>query len=73
MITYDELKNFTGRLQDASSSLKGYLNLLEQDESCAEDKKLRLLKVLRFSLLDDIHSKQQLLDNVDYVIHKIKK
>lgn len=73
MITYDELKNFTGRLQEASRSLKGYLNLLEQDESCAEDKKLRLLKVLRFSLLDDIHSKQQLLDNVDYVIHKIKK
>ena len=33
---------------------------------------LKLLKNLRFYLLDDIHFKQQLLDNVDYSIYQLR-
>lgn len=73
MITLDELKKILGRCQAASQNLTSYLNLLEGDATCDTDRKIRLLKLMRFSLLEDIHSKQQLLDNVDYVIYKIKK
>ena len=36
------------------------------------EQKIKLLKNLRFYLLDDIHFKQQLLDNVDYSIYQLR-
>jgi len=35
--------------------------------------KVRLLKLHRCTLLEEIHKKQQLLDQIDYLISKIMK
>lgn len=52
--------------------LKQFLNLLLEGDASGSEK-MRMLKVLRFSLLEDIHDKQQLLDNVDYALYRIKR
>ena len=38
---------------------------------CREDQ-IKMLKKHRYSLLDDIHMRQQDLDCLDYIIHKMK-
>ena len=38
-----------------------------------EEDQIRILRKSRLQLLDEIHSKQQLLDQLDYMIHEIKK
>lgn len=38
-----------------------------------KDEQIRILRKSRSQLLDEIHSKQQLLDQLDYMIHEIKK
>lgn len=38
-----------------------------------KDEQIRILKKIRSQLLCEIHLKQQLLDQVDYTIYKIKK
>lgn len=38
-----------------------------------KDDQIRILRKNRLQLLDEIHSKQQLLDQLDYMIHEIKK
>lgn len=38
-----------------------------------KEDQIRILRKNRFQLLDEIHSKQQLLDQLDYMIHEIKK
>lgn len=67
-----ELERLLEGLGNTPITLKRYLNLL-LDGDCPGSEKLRLLKVMRFSLLEDIHDKQQLLDNVDYAVHRIKQ
>lgn len=52
--------------------LRAALNSIECSSDPAE-KKIKLLKNLRFYLLDDIHFKQQMLDNVDYSIYQFRK
>ena len=47
------------------------LNIIEHSDN-TEEQKIKLLKNLRFYLLDDIHFKQQLLDNVDYSIYQLR-
>lgn len=37
-----------------------------------KQEQLRLLKKLRYKLLEHLHQEQQQLDNLDYLIHKIK-
>lgn len=46
-----------------------------QVKKCGKTKEdqIRILRKNRFQLLDEIHSKQQLLDQLDYMIHEIKK
>ena len=51
--------------------LKAALNIIEHSDN-TEEQKIKLLKNLRFYLLDDIHFKQQLLDNVDYSIYQLR-
>lgn len=53
-------------------SLKKYFSLPTHD---GEDKKekIRLLRKQRCQLLDEIHDKQQSLDELDYMIEKIRK
>lgn len=51
--------------------LKKALSIIENNDAPAEQK-IKLLKNLRFCLLDDIHFKQQLLDNVDYSIYQLR-
>ena len=52
---------------------------LSEDEILAiannkdEKEQMRMLRKYRFSLLDDIHSKQQSLDTIDYIISRMKK
>lgn len=36
------------------------------------DEKIRFLKMHRYKLLEEIHNQQQLLDQIDYMIIKIK-
>lgn len=38
-----------------------------------KEDQIRILRKNRLQLLDEIHSKQQLLDQLDYMIHEIKK
>ncbi len=35
--------------------------------------KMMLLKRIRADLLEDLHGRQQVLDQVDYMIHELKK
>ena len=46
-----------------------------QVKKCGKTKEdqIRILIKSRLQLLDEIHSKQQLLDQLDYMIHEIKK
>ena len=54
-----------------AGSVKAALNIIEHSDN-TEEQKIKLLKNLRFYLLDDIHFKQQLLDNVDYSIYQLR-
>jgi uncharacterized protein YoxC len=47
------------------------LKLLE-DRVQSKDEQISILKKQRFQLLEDIHRKQQSLDQLDYIIHEIK-
>lgn len=47
---------------------KRYLILTE--EAGTDEEQIRMLKKQRWSLLDEIHKKQQLLDHLDYMIWK---
>jgi hypothetical protein len=38
-----------------------------------KEEQIRILRKSRSQLLDEIHSKQQLLDQLDYMLHEIKK
>lgn len=65
---------FTADSQSAEQRperLKAALNIIEHSDN-TEEQKIKLLKNLRFYLLDDIHFKQQLLDNVDYSIYQLR-
>lgn len=52
--------------------LKGFLKLLDSSAT-TKDEQIRILRKQRYRLLDDIHNKQQSLDQLDYLIHEIKK
>lgn len=67
-----ELQKLLAGLQGTPQMLKQFLNLLLEGDASGSEK-MRMLKVLRFSLLEDIHDKQQLLDNVDYALYRIKR
>ena len=51
--------------------LKQYAISTEKGAGAAVDR-VRILRKCRYQLLDEIHQKQQSLDRVDYLIHKIK-
>lgn len=51
--------------------VKNYLNLIKTTGRYNEQ--IYLLKKQRRNLLNDIHRKQKLLDNLDFIIWKIKK
>lgn len=38
-----------------------------------KEEQIRILRKRRAQLLNEIHGKQQLLDQLDYMIHEIKK
>lgn len=37
-----------------------------------KEEQIRILRKNRLQLLDEIHSKQQLLDQLDYMIHEVR-
>lgn len=53
-------------------TLKNYLNLLG-NKTGSKEEQIKILREQRFQLLDDIHEKQQSLDELDYMIGEIKK
>lgn len=53
-------------------SLKKYFSLPAHDGADKKEK-VRLLRKQRFQLLDEIHDKQQSLDELDYMIEKLRK
>lgn len=53
-------------------TLKQFAVLLETGKSTQEEQ-IRLLRKCRYDLLEEIHSKQQLLDRLDYYIGEIRK
>lgn len=55
-----------------TDSLKRYFALPDHDARDRKEK-IRLLKKQRCLLLDEIHGKQQSLDEIDYMIEKIRK
>lgn len=52
--------------------LKRYLKLLD-DKTGSQEEQIRILRKQRCQLLDDIHEKQQTLDELDYMIRETKK
>lgn len=52
-------------------ALKKYLHLLD-DKVGNKEERIRILRMQRYRLLDEIHDKQQTLDELDYMIMKIK-
>lgn len=46
-----------------------YLELLKLQGT--ENERIRLLRIYRAELLDEIHEKQQSLDHIDYIIYEI--
>lgn len=53
-------------------SLRKYFSLSVHN-SADKEEKIRLLRKQRCRLLDEIHGKQQSLDELDYLIEKIRK
>ena len=53
-------------------ALKRYLRLLNEQAESREER-IRILRKQRYKLLDDIHEKQQSLDEIDYMIKGILK
>lgn len=52
--------------------LKKYLRMLD-DKTGSKEEQIRILRKQRYQLLDDIHDKQQTLDELDYMIQEVKK
>lgn len=69
--TQENLQQILQSAERRPEQLKTALNIIEHSDN-TEEQKIKLLKNLRFSLLDDIHFKQQLLDNVDYSIYQLR-
>jgi hypothetical protein len=69
--TQENLQQLLQSAERQPEQLKKALNIIENNDAPAEQK-IKLLKNLRFCLLDDIHFKQQLLDNVDYSIYQLR-
>ena len=62
--------NFLEKAGMNTDSLKHFVFLLEQGED-VKTELVRLLRKCRNRLLDEIHDKQQLLDQLDYLIYQI--
>lgn len=45
---------------------------LVKEHGKTKEEQIRILRKSRSQLLDEIHSKQQLLDQLDYMIHEVK-
>ena len=69
--TQENLQQILQSAERRPEQLKTALNIIEHSDN-TEEQKIKLLKNLRFYLLDDIHFKQQLLDNVDYSIYQLR-
>ena len=52
--------------------LQRYLQLLHRKIE-SKDEQIRILRMQRCKLLDEIHDKQQSLDELDYMIDEIRK
>lgn len=52
--------------------LRRYLQLLHRKIE-SKDEQIRILRKQRYKLLDEIHCKQQSLDELDYMIDEIRK
>lgn len=53
-------------------TLKKYLSSLG-DDNLSNEAQIKILMKQRYILLDDIHGKQKILDQLDYIIHETKK
>ncbi|MCM1333908.1 MAG: MerR family transcriptional regulator [Bacteroides sp.] len=51
-------------------ALKSYLTFVDEGNT---DEQIRMLKKRRYGLLDEIHEKQRLLDELDYMIRQAGK
>lgn len=47
--------------------------IMKQLDKKAKEERIRILRKNRAQLLDEIHSKQQLLDQLDYMLYEMKK
>lgn len=52
--------------------VKKYLRLIS-DKTSNKEEQIKILRKQRYQLLDDIHDKQQALDELDYIIRDTKK
>lgn len=51
----------------------GEITALLQQKEPDKDAQIRILRKARCELLEQIHSQQQLLDQLDYMLHELKK
>ncbi len=55
-----------------TETLKKYLRLLK-DKTSNKEEQIRILRKQRYRLLDDIHDRQQTLDELDYLIRETQR
>lgn len=55
-----------------TEEIKRYLRL-QNDKGSSREEQIRILRKQRCKLLDNIHDKQQVLDELDYMISEAKK
>lgn len=66
------LINFLLKSGMSMDGLKSYLRLLDENPE-NHTEQLRILRKQRCSLLEKIHVKQQILDELDYMVRETKK
>lgn len=54
------------------NSIKTYLSSLG-DDNLSNEAQIKVLMKQRYALLDDIHDKEKIIGQLDYVIHEFKK
>ncbi|HIX29698.1 MAG TPA: MerR family transcriptional regulator [Candidatus Blautia stercoravium] len=52
-------------------TLKHFMELVESKTDTSMEQ-IRILRTYRYQLIEEIHDKQQALDQLDYLIHEIK-
>ena len=69
--TQENLQQILKSAEQRPERLKAALNIIEHSDN-TEEQKIKLLKNLRFYLLDDIHFREKQISTLDYLRYQIR-